>query len=120
MLARRDLAEATAAREMAEARAQDAAAALVEEGRQGGPAYAAWLPRGINQRDKATEAARQAEGRVTQAAAALAATRAAERAVERLAEVHAAEARREAQRAEQRMLDEAGARTACRGGVAAS
>ncbi|MFC0387760.1 hypothetical protein [Muricoccus vinaceus] len=109
MAARRHLAEDLARCEAAERTALAAARALLEEGRHGG-GYAAWLPRGVAQRDAAAAAARQAGLRAEQAGVALAAARAAERAVEELAGLQAATLRRAALRDAQRALDEAGAR----------
>jgi len=112
MLARRHLAERTAARDAAEMRAGAAAAALREEARHDGPDYAAWLPRGVALRDAAAEDARLAHRHAEDATATLATARAAERAVEWLAVNRAAEMRRKVLQAEQRMLDEVGSRRA--------
>jgi hypothetical protein len=114
MLARRDLAGEAAMRDAAEAREAEAEKALREEAQRGGPDYAAWLPRGLGQRDAAARESYQAARLAAEAAAVLAAARAAERAVEQLASARAADARREALREEQRRLDETGLRRAPR------
>jgi hypothetical protein len=110
LLARRRLAEDLAAGAAAETKAEAARVALGEEARSaGGADHAAWLPRGLAERDRAVEETRRAGARAVESATALGTARAAERAVERLAETRAAEARREAVRREQVQLDEAGA-----------
>jgi flagellar export protein FliJ len=109
--ARRHLADRHAAAELAVRRQEEAAAALRVEGAQGdAAAYAAWLPRGLAEHDRARLAAHQAESRVAEAQDALGAARAAERLVETLREARAEEARRAALRRGQALLDEAATR----------
>jgi hypothetical protein len=115
MEARRSLAEEATVRADAEERERAAGRALRDEARHAGAEYAAWLPRGLAEREAAGGELRIAEARVAEATAALGDARAAERSVERLAELREEEARRLVQRAEQRALDEAGARGARRG-----
>ncbi len=105
---RRRLAEAIAAGVEAELRRVAAATALQGEAAAGDAgAYAAWLPRGLAERDRAAAALHLAEERVAGARAALTAARTAERVVELLQERQDAATRRTAARRAQAALDEA-------------
>jgi hypothetical protein len=106
--ARRRLADRLAGLAAAEARCAAAAAALAAEAAAGdGAAYAAWLPRGRAERDRAAGALRVAEDRMAAAQAELGAARAAAHLVESLQERRAALARRQAVRDAQSALDDA-------------
>lgn len=115
--ARRRLSErldALGAAEARQAAAQEALAAEADQARSGevseAPvpvgAYAAWLPRGLAERDRAAAALRLQAGRAEAAREALAGSRAEERAVELLREARAAERRRiEARRTSETLAD---------------
>jgi hypothetical protein len=106
--ARRRLADRLAGLAAAEARRDAAAAALAAEATAGnGAAYAAWLPRGRAERDRAAGALRVAEGRMAAAQAELGAARAAAHLVELLQAQRAALALRQAACDAQSALDEA-------------
>jgi len=108
--ARRRLGQAVGRAEVALLAEAAAGAALTAEATAPGADYAAWLPRGLAQRERAGLARRRAEAGMAEAAAALGEARAAERAVERLAAERDRERRRAAQRRAQAALDEAVAR----------
>ncbi|MGG5818516.1 flagellar FliJ family protein [Falsiroseomonas sp. HW251] len=104
--ARRILASQQEALSAAAARAAAADAALDAE-RHGAPAdYAAFLPKGLAERERAAQALRRAQGSLELARMALADRRTRQRAVEMLAEGRANAARRDAARREQLGLDE--------------
>ncbi|HEY8614407.1 MAG TPA: hypothetical protein VIL69_24360, partial [Roseomonas sp.] len=77
MQARRHLAEEAVEREAATAQERAATDALLAEALRGGPAHAAWLPRGLAIREAASGEARLAATRAEEAAAALGVARAA-------------------------------------------
>ncbi len=108
--ARRRLGQAVGRTEVALLAEGAASAALVAEAVAPGADYAAWLPRGLAQRDRAALARRRAEVGLAEAAAALGAARAAERAVELIAAARDRLARRQAARRVQALLDEAASR----------
>ncbi len=108
--ARRRLGQAVGRTEVALLAEGAASGALVAEAVAPGADYAAWLPRGLAQRDRAALARRRAEVGLAEAAAALGAARAAERAVELIAAARDRLARRQAARRVQALLDEAASR----------
>ncbi len=69
-------------------------------------AYAAWLPRGLSEQERARLSLQQAENVTHQARATLTAARTAEATIEKLLEGRAGAARRLAERTEQATLDE--------------
>ncbi|GAA0572130.1 hypothetical protein GCM10009416_08450 [Craurococcus roseus] len=92
--ARRRLAEAADRLSSAEARAEAARAALLAEQGAGAAAdYAAWLGKGMAERDRSTLGAAHAVERMAQGRAALAEARVAERCIEQLLAEREAEAR---------------------------
>jgi len=104
--ARRMLASQREERDAAATRAAAAEEALRAEA-DGSPAdYAAFLPRGMAERERAAAALRRAQAALELARIALADRRAQERAVEQLAELRAATAQAEAARREQALLDD--------------
>lgn len=108
--ARRRLAEEAERLLAAERRADAADAALHSEQEAGEPAdYAAWLGRGVAERDRARIGVRHAEGRSAEARDGLASARAAERALELFREERLLRERRRANRRAQASLDDIGA-----------
>jgi hypothetical protein len=117
--ARRRLAEEAGRLHAAEERAAAAGAALVSERGAGVPAdYAAWVARGIAERDRAALGAVHAAERLTGAQAALAEARVAERCLEQLVRDRACAVRARVEKAEQAGVDDAAGRKAhaARGG----
>ena len=109
-MARRHLAERLGAIAAAEVRQALAHEALVTEARAPAGDFAAWLPRGLAERDRAGGALAHAEQRGAEAQQAVAEARAAERSVEWLREEQAAAHRRLVARKTQAALDDAAAR----------
>lgn len=115
--ARRRLGEGGERSRLADARAEAAAAALVAEREDALPAdYAAWLGRGVAERDRAVLGAAHAAERLAQGRAALAEARVAERCIEQLLLDRADAARARLLRKEQALADDATGRKACFGG----
>jgi hypothetical protein len=111
--ARRRLAEDADRLLAAEGRADAARAALRMEGEAGPPAdYAAWVGRGMAERDRAALGAAHAAERVEQGRTAVAEARVAERCVEQLLMDRRAEARARQMRKAQASMDDAASRTA--------
>lgn len=73
-------------------------------------AFATWLPRGLEAREVAHDAARRAEEATQEGRAALAAVRASAEAVDQMLASHVADRLAEANRREQAVLDEVGRR----------
>ena len=111
--ARRRLAEAAGCLLVAEDRAGAAGAALLTEQGAGTPAdYAAWVGRGMAERDRAALGVAHAAERSAAAQAALAEARVAERCIEQLMRDRAAAAGALAQRKAQAATDDAAGRAA--------
>lgn len=110
-LARQRLAEGMARAATAESRAREAAGALLVEQGAGSPAeYAAWVARGLAERDRAVRSLALTETRAAEARSGLVSARTAERALEIL---RAQQAEAAAARAERRigvLLDDLAAR----------
>ena len=104
--ARRMLASQREERDAAATRAAAAEEALRAEADGSSVDYAAFLPRGMAERERAAAALRRAQAALELARIALADRRAQERAVEQLAELRAATAQAEAARREQALLDD--------------
>ena len=112
--ARRRVAEDAGRLLAAENRAEAAGAALLAEQGAATPAdYAAWIVRGMAERDRAALGAAHAAGRLAEGRAALVEARVAERCIERLVRDRAAAARSLLQRKAQAATDDAAGRTAC-------
>ena len=111
--ARRRLAEDADRSLAAEARAEAAGAALLAERDAGAPAdYAAWIGKGIAERDRTALGATHAAKRLAEGRAALAEARAAERCIEQLMRDRAAAAKSRQERKAQAATDDAAGRTA--------
>jgi flagellar biosynthesis chaperone FliJ len=109
--ARKQLAERNLALAAAEARHDTARAAPGREAGTAAPAdYAAWLPLGLAERERAARAAQHSANQAQMARDALAVQRTAERQVELLREQKAATAVLKARRKAQALLDEFGSR----------
>lgn len=111
--ARRRLAEDADRLRAAEARAEAAGAALLAERGAGAPSdYAAWVGRGMAERDRAVLGAAHAADRTAGARAALAEARVAERCIEDLLRGRAAVGRALLRRKAQAVADDAAGRAA--------
>lgn len=108
--ARRMLASQQEALTAAHARAAAAETALASEQGSDPADYAAFLPKGLAEREKAAQAVRRAQASLEVARVALAERRTRERAVELLQAQRDAAARQDAARREQAVLDEAATR----------
>jgi len=109
--ARKQLAERNAALAAAEARHDAACAAPGREAATAHPAdYAAWLPLGLAERERAARAAQHSASLAQMARDALAVQRTAQRQVELLREQQAAAAALKLRRKQQALLDEFGSR----------
>ena len=111
-LARQRLAEGMARVAAAEGRAREASGALEsEQDAAGVPAdYAAWVARGLAERDRAARALALTEARAAEARSGLVAARTAERALEVLRDHRAEAAARHAARRASALLDDFAAR----------
>jgi hypothetical protein len=111
--ARRRIAEDADRLAAAEARAEAAGAALLAERGAGAPAdYAAWVGRGMAERDRAVLGAAHAAERLDEGRAALAEARVAERCIEQLMRDRAAAAEALLRRKAQAAADDAAGRAA--------
>lgn len=116
--ARRRLAEEADRLLATEGRAEAADAALRTEGKIGAAAdYAAWLGRGLAERNRAALGAAHAAERFALGQAALAEARVAERCIERLMQQQAAVARMKLRHKAQAVADDAAGRKAHTGGM---
>ena len=112
-VARRRVAEEADRLLAAEARAEAAQTALLAEQGAGTPAdYAAWVKRGVAERDRAALGVAHAADRAARGRAALAEARVAERCIEQLMRDRAAAARALGQRKAQAATDDAAGRAA--------
>ncbi len=108
--AQRRLADRLSALSQAEMRAQAACDALREEGAGDAAELAAWLPRGLAERDRAAALRAQRAASADQARQAVAEARIAQRATETLRAQRREEQRRSEERRNQALLDAAGLR----------
>jgi hypothetical protein len=112
-VARRRVAEEADRLLAAEARAEAAQTALLAEQGAGTPAdYAAWVKRGVAERDRTALGVAHAADRAARGRAALAEARVAERCIEQLMRDRAAAARAHGQRKAQAATDDAAGRAA--------
>ncbi|MBE9607357.1 hypothetical protein IAI18_21015 [Acetobacteraceae bacterium H6797] len=109
--AQRRLAERRAQEDLAQRQAEATAAALLSEAAQRDPhGFAAWMPRGRAEQERAARLAHIAGNQRAEAERGLAEARAALKGVERLAEMREEEAKKAREKKVQGLLDEVGAR----------